>query len=51
MFRKLNILVTPSFHTLTFLGRHYRESYYVRELAKTLSIGIGSASIQLPGIV
>jgi predicted nucleotidyltransferase len=47
MFRKLNILVTPSFHTLTFLGRHYRESYYVRELAKTLSIGIGSASVQL----
>jgi predicted nucleotidyltransferase len=47
MFKKLNILVTPSFHTLTFLGRHYRDSFYVRELAKTLSIGVGSASIQL----
>ena len=47
MFKKLNILITPSFHTLTFLGRHYHESFYVRELAKTLSIGVGSASIQL----
>jgi predicted nucleotidyltransferase len=47
MFKKLNILVTPSFHTLMFLGRHYRESFYVRELAKTLSIGVGSASVQL----
>jgi len=47
MFKKLNVLVTPSFHTLTFLGRHYRESFYVRELAKTLSIGVGSASVQL----
>lgn len=43
----MNILVTPSFHTLTFLGRHYRERFYVRELAQTLSISIGSASVQL----
>ena len=47
MFKNMNVLVTPSFRTLTFLGRHYRERFYVRELAKTLSIGVGSASIQL----
>jgi predicted nucleotidyltransferase len=47
MFKNMNVLVTPSFRTLTFLGRHYRDSFYVRELAKTLSIGVGSASVQL----
>ncbi len=47
MFKNMNILVTPTFHTLRFLGRHYRESYYVRELAKILTISIGSASGQL----
>jgi len=43
----MNILGTPAFGTLTFLGRHFRNSYYVRELAKTLSISTGAASGQL----
>ncbi|MFA5213603.1 MAG: hypothetical protein WC406_09735 [Methanoregula sp.] len=30
----MNMLGTPAFETLTFLGRHFRNSYYVRELAK-----------------
>ena len=38
---------TPAFETLTFLGRHFRNSYYVRELAKILSISTGAASGQL----
>ncbi len=47
MFKNMNILGTPTFETLTFLGRHPRNSYYVRELAKLLSISTGSASGQL----
>ncbi|MFA4849854.1 MAG: nucleotidyltransferase domain-containing protein [Methanoregula sp.] len=47
MFKNMNILVTPAFETLTFLGRNYRNSFYVRELAKRLSISTGSASNQL----
>lgn len=47
MFKNMNMLATPAFATLTFLGRHYRNSYYVRELAKILSISTGSASSQL----
>ena len=43
----MNILVTPSFETLIFLGRHPRDSYYVRELARLLSVSTGSASGQL----
>ena len=38
MFKSMNILGTPTFETLVFLGRHYRNSYYVRELAKILTI-------------
>jgi predicted nucleotidyltransferase len=47
MFKNMNSLVTPSFETLTWLGRHYRQSYYVRELANILSISTGAASGQL----
>jgi len=47
MFKNMNILGTPAFGTLTFLGRHFRNSYYVRELAKILSISTGAASGQL----
>ncbi|PKL68215.1 MAG: hypothetical protein CVV30_09805 [Methanomicrobiales archaeon HGW-Methanomicrobiales-1] len=47
MFKKMNMLETPSFGTLIFLGRHPRNSYYVRELAKIRSISTGSASGQL----
>jgi len=44
MFKKMNMLGTPALETLVFLGRHYRNSYYVRELAKILSISTGAAS-------
>ena len=47
MFKNMNMLGTPAFETLTFLGRHFRNSYYVRELAKILSISTGAASGQL----
>lgn len=47
MFKYMNSLVTPSFETLAWLGRHHRESYYVRELAKVLAISTGAASGQL----
>ncbi len=43
----MNMLGTPALKTLIFLGRHYRNSYYVRELAKILSISTGAASGQL----
>lgn len=43
----MNVLATPSLETLIFLGRHPRNSYYVRELSKLLSISTGSASGQL----
>ena len=43
----MNMLGTPALDTLIFLGRHYRNSYYVRELAKILSISTGAASGQL----
>jgi len=43
----MNVFGNPAFGTLTFLGRHYRNSYYVRELAKILSISTGAASGQL----
>jgi len=44
MFKNLNILETPPFVILTFLGRNYRQSYYVRELATILPISTGAAS-------
>ena len=44
MFKNMNMLGTPALETLVFLGRHYRNSYYVRELAKILSISTGAAS-------
>lgn len=47
MFKILNILASPAFETLIFLGRHPRDSYYVRELAGIRSISTGSASGQL----
>jgi DNA-binding transcriptional ArsR family regulator len=47
MFKNMNVLATPSLETLIFLGRHPRNSYYVRELSKLLSISAGSASGQL----
>jgi predicted nucleotidyltransferase len=47
MFKSMNILGTPTLETLVFLGRNYRNSYYVRELAKILTISTGAASGQL----
>jgi DNA-binding MarR family transcriptional regulator len=47
MFKNMNVLATPSLETLIFLGRHPRNSYYVRELSRLLSISTGSASAQL----
>jgi DNA-binding MarR family transcriptional regulator len=47
MFKNMNVLATPSLETLIFLGRHPRNSYYVRELSKLLSISTGSASARL----
>ncbi|WP_292347639.1 MULTISPECIES: nucleotidyltransferase domain-containing protein [unclassified Methanoregula] len=43
----MSVLASPALETLIFLGRHPRDSYYVRELAKILSISTGSASGQL----
>ena len=47
MFKIMNIFTTPALEALIFLGRNYRNSYYVRELATHLSISTGSASSQL----
>jgi predicted nucleotidyltransferase len=47
MFKQMNGFVTPACKTLTWLGLHYRDSFYVRELAKTLSISTGAVSMQL----
>jgi predicted nucleotidyltransferase len=47
MFKIMNIFTTPALEVLIFLGRNYRNSYYVRELAAQLSISTGSASSQL----
>ena len=44
MFNNTNILSGASFTLLRFLGRHYHDGYYVRELARLLGIGAGSAS-------
>lgn len=43
----MNVLATPTLETLIFLGRHPRNSYYVRELSRLLAISTGSASGQL----
>ena len=44
MFDDTNILSGASLTLLRFLGRHYRDGYYVRELARLLGLGVGSAS-------
>ena len=43
----MNIFETPALTILTFLGRRPRNSFFVRELSKLLSISTGSASGQL----
>lgn len=44
MFDNTNILSRTSFLLLRFLGRNYREEFYVREIARVLHLGAGSAS-------
>lgn len=50
MFNKMNSLAILSFEILTFLGLHHRESFYVREIARTLSISTGTASTRLKNL-
>ncbi|MCG7854239.1 MAG: ArsR family transcriptional regulator, partial [Methanoregulaceae archaeon] len=40
----MNISPGPSFGVLVYLGRHSRQSFYVRELATTLSMSVGAIS-------
>jgi predicted nucleotidyltransferase len=47
MFMNLNIFSRPCLLCIRFLGRNYREGFYVREIAKLLHIGLGSASMCL----
>ncbi|MCZ7382025.1 MAG: nucleotidyltransferase domain-containing protein [Candidatus Methanoperedens sp.] len=47
MFELMNILSKPALQILQHLGRRYREGYYVRELSRNLSIGLGTASQSL----
>lgn len=44
MFADMNIISKNSFMLLRFLGRHYREKFYVREIARVLDMGLGTAS-------
>ena len=47
MFKIMNIFSTPSIQIIRYLGRRYREGYYVREISRNLGIGLGSASQSL----
>ena len=47
MFKYLNITIHQSFEILVFLGRHFRQSFYVREIAKNLSVSVGGTSTHL----
>lgn len=47
MFEIMNIFSKPSIQIIQYLGRRYREGYYVRELSRNLGIGLGSASQSL----
>lgn len=44
MFEDTNILSRTSFLLLRFLGRNYHKEFYVREIARLLHLGTGSAS-------
>lgn len=44
MFKYSNIISGTSFALLRFLGRHYRDGFYVREIARLLGLGVGSVS-------
>jgi predicted nucleotidyltransferase len=47
MFMSKNIFSAPSIALIRFLGRRFREAFYVRELAQELAIGTGAASESL----
>ena len=44
MFKYSNIFSGTSFMLLRFLGRHYHDGFYVREIARLLGMGVGSVS-------
>ncbi len=47
MFEKMNIFSKPSIQIIQYLGRSYRDGYYVREISRNLGISLGSASQSL----
>jgi predicted nucleotidyltransferase len=44
MFGNTNALSRTSFLVLRFLGRNYHQGFYVREIARLLHLGVGTAS-------
>jgi predicted nucleotidyltransferase len=47
MFKTMNVFSKPSIQIIQYLGRRYRDGYYVREISRNLGIGLGSASQSL----
>jgi DNA-binding transcriptional ArsR family regulator len=47
MFKKMNMFSKPSLQIICYLGRRYRDGYYVREISRNLGISLGSASQSL----
>ncbi|MCX9076060.1 MAG: nucleotidyltransferase domain-containing protein [Candidatus Methanoperedens sp.] len=47
MFKIMNIFSKPSIQIICYLGRRYRDGYYVREISRNLDISLGSASQSL----
>ena len=43
----MNVFSKPSIQIIQYLGRRYRDGYYVREISRNLGIGLGSASQSL----
>ncbi len=47
MFKIMNVFSKPSIQIIQYLGRRYRNGYYVREISRNLDISLGSASQSL----
>jgi len=47
MFKIMNVFSMPSIEIIRYLGRRYRDGYYVREISRNLSISLGSTSQSL----
>ncbi len=47
MFKIMNIFSMPSIQIIRYLGRRYRDGYYVREISRNLRLSLGSASQSL----